>query len=172
VIRVSSPPVKETPHQINQVLRRRWKGRYRDVMRRLVNLNKATASCFTSSSLHCIKEIQKRARHCINSHSLMVQSINSIINACKYLIRMEKRFAFTFSNSNLAMTYWWNGTGIQTYWQIFRGNQQKMIVIFMIIIYNLDTRDDFDEINYSLKFNPPSSTEFANVYNEKYISLI
>ena len=35
-----------------------------------------------------------------------------------------------------------------------------------IITYNLETIDDFDEKNYSLKFNCPSFREFGNVYNE------
>ena len=36
-----------------------------------------------------------------------------------------------------------------------------------LIIYNLDIIDDFDEKNYSLKFNLPYFREFGNVYNER-----
>jgi hypothetical protein len=44
------------------------------------------------------------------------------------------------------------------------------IVRFIILIYNLDTRDDFDEKNYSLKFNHPSFTEIAmNVYDFEFM---
>jgi hypothetical protein len=40
-----------------------------------------------------------------------------------------------------------------------------------LIIYNLDNIDDFDEKNYSLKFNHPSIREFGNVYNEDCMTL-
>jgi hypothetical protein len=40
-----------------------------------------------------------------------------------------------------------------------------------LITYNLDNIDDFDEKNYSLKFNLPSIREFGNVYNEDCMSL-
>jgi hypothetical protein len=40
-----------------------------------------------------------------------------------------------------------------------------------LIIFNLDKIDDFDEKNYSLKFNLPSIREFGNVYNEDCMSL-
>jgi hypothetical protein len=40
-----------------------------------------------------------------------------------------------------------------------------------LIVYNLDNIDDFDEKNYSLKFNLPSIREFGNVYIEDCITL-
>ena len=40
-----------------------------------------------------------------------------------------------------------------------------------LIIYNLDTIDDFGEKNYTLKFNRPSFREFGNVYDEDCMTL-
>ena len=39
-----------------------------------------------------------------------------------------------------------------------------------LIIYNLDTIDDFCEKNYSLKFNRPSFKELGSIYNEDYMN--
>ena len=41
-----------------------------------------------------------------------------------------------------------------------------------LITYNLDNKDDFDEKNFSLKFNLPSIREFGNVYNEDCMTLL
>jgi hypothetical protein len=85
---------------------------------------------------------------------------------------MEKRFAFLFFRTNCLKTYSWNGTGpTPNYSQILKGIQQKIVRFSSLLIYNLDTRDDFDEINYSFMFNLPSFREFSNVYNEKFMTL-
>jgi hypothetical protein len=39
-----------------------------------------------------------------------------------------------------------------------------------LINYILDAREDFDEKNYSLKFNHLSLREFGNVFNEDYMT--
>ena len=67
------------------------------------------------------------------------------------------------------MKYGWNGSA-PDYSQILRGKKQKK-VRFTIIIYYLDTIEDFEENNYSFKFNVPSFREFDNVYNEEYMNL-
>jgi len=129
-------------------------------------------SCFTSSSYQCIKEIQKRERYCINTHSLMVQIIDSMTICYVFMIRMDKRLNFTLLKFKCSMTLGWNGSELtkQKYSQILRGNQQK-IVRLTLLINNLDSKDDFDESNYSLKFNLPSLREFGNVYNKNYMTL-
>jgi hypothetical protein len=129
-------------------------------------------SCFTSSSYHCMKEIQKRERYCINTHSLMVQIIVSVTGTYLFMIRMHKRLNFTLKKFNFWITFGWNGSGLtkQNYSQILRGIQKK-IVRLTLLINNLDSKDDFDESNYSLKFNLPSLREFGNVYNKNYMTL-
>ena len=139
-------------------------------MRRQINGKNSTISCFTSSCYQCIKEIQKRESCCINTHSLTVQSINSLMmikSCCIFIIITEKIFAFVFLISNCLMTYGWNGSSPPKLSPIFRSKQQYKVK-FKILIYNLD--DDFDELNYSFKFNTPSFREFGNVYNDKYMT--
>jgi hypothetical protein len=116
------PLSKRHSNLINQVLTRCSKGRQRDTMRRQEAMNKATTtSCLTSSSYQCIKDIQKKASYCINTHSLMVQSIDSLINGCIFMIRMEKLLSSEFLTSNCSMTYTLNGS-VPDYCQILRGN--------------------------------------------------
>ena len=52
----------------------------------------------------------------------------------------------------------------------FKREQAEDSKIYLII-YNLDKIDDFDEKDYSLKFNLPSIREFGNVYNEDCMTL-
>jgi hypothetical protein len=59
------------------------------------------------------------------------------------MIRMDKLFA-SFLRNNYKITYGWNGSTTQNYSQILREIQQK-IVRFPILIYNLETSEDFDE---------------------------
>lgn len=39
--------------------------------------------------------------------------------------------------------------------------------ILTILILNLESSDDYEEINYTFTFNPLSSLEFGNIYNER-----
>ena len=84
-------------------------------------------SCFNNSSYQCMKEIRKWASYCINTHSLMVQSIDSlIITNFIFMIRMDKRLAFVFLRSNCTMIYTLNGS-VPDYSQILRGNKQEIV---------------------------------------------
>jgi hypothetical protein len=67
------------------------------------------------------------------------------------MIRMDKLFNFKRLTSNCIMICKWNGSAQKIFSPILRRKKQK-IVRFIIYIKNLDTRDDFDEKNYTLKF--------------------
>jgi hypothetical protein len=95
-------------------------------MRRQRAGKNASTSRLTSSYYQFIKETQKTASHCINTYSLMVQSIDSLKVFCIFMMRMEKRLISTFLRSNCTMTYTLNGS-VPDYSQILRGNQQKIV---------------------------------------------
>jgi hypothetical protein len=101
------PLLKRLSHLINQVLTSRWKGQYGGSMVR--NIKETAASCFISRYYQCMMDIQKRVGYCINTHSLMVQSIDSPNSICIFTIRMDKRFTLIFVKSNYSITYGWNG---------------------------------------------------------------
>ena len=84
---------------------------------------------------------------------------------------MDNKFAFFQFLLNCNNICGMNGSALN-YSKIFRGNRQ-IKVRYSILIYNTGSKDDFDEIIYSLKFNPPSLREFGNVYddrNENYMN--
>jgi len=112
------------------------------------------------------------ASYCINTHSLMVQSINSLVAgiSCELMIRMDLKLLFLeILTSNCGMICTWNGSAPKIFSPILRKNKQK-IVRFIILIYNLDAQVDFDEQNYSLKFNHPSFRDIYNIYLIKSMS--
>ena len=112
-------PWKRYFHNFNQNLRGRCKGRYSYLMRS-VNFLEMASSCFTSSLYQCMKDIKIRASYCINNHSLMVQSIISLVIRWLFMKKMENFLNFKILKNNCGMICLWNGSAQKIFSQILR----------------------------------------------------
>ena len=108
----------------------------------------------------------------MNTYYLKVQSTDSLMmikSCCIFIKIIQKIFAFVFLTSNYLIKYGWNGLSTPKLLPNLRGKQQYK-VRFNILIYDSDANDDFEEKNYSFKFNPASFREFGNIYIDKYMT--